>query len=314
MSARRPSERKHHLIKKHRPHRSICSETIVRLPKSLSDRLLKFYDSPHPLKPHLIIQGYDKSHARRTASLCIAVAKKLRHPSDRIQQYEIACLLHDLGRVGLDQHLFGKIWSWARKKGIPTRPREWRALHPHTPYGYETEAFLERYEKDLKRQGIPMDEWTRAQVEMRLGFARRLRKQLRAVKPHLKAMGIHWTPWMEHVMLYYYYPEKLSRASRWVHQLAEILVACEQLEAYNNKRRGRDYYARSHESLKEAFQFLEGLQMESMISNQVFSTILQLMTRTSFIKILADARGKMFTRQELRSIQQLQKAPVLCQS
>ena len=261
-----------------------------------------------------MIEGYDKPHARRTASLCIIVAKKLGHPPDRIRHYEIACLLHDLGRAGLDQHVFGKIWSWAKTHGIPTRPREWRSLYPHTDYGKETEAFLELYGKDLERQGIPLNDWTFAQVEMRLGFARRLRKQLRAVKPHLQDLGIVWVPWMEHIMLYYYYPEKLQRVSRWVHQLAEILVACEQLEAFNNQRRGRDYYTRSRESLKEAFQYLGKLQSEGIINEQVLSAIKSLMTQKSFTSILTDARGKEFTKQEFRYIHTLQKDHHVCQS
>ena len=306
MPIQSPSERIHRF---HLKNYSTLSPSPFRISHSLRTRLLTFYDYPHPLKPNFIIEGYDKPHARRTASLCVMVAKKLGHPPDRIQQYEIACLLHDLGRAGLDQHLFGKIWSWAKIHEIPTRPREWRALHPHTSYGKETEAFLELYGGDLERQGIPLNDWTLAQVEMRLGFARRLRKQLRAVKPYLQDLGIVWLPWMEHVMLYYYYPEKLQRASQWVHQLAEILVACEQLEAYNNQRRGRDYYTRSRESVKEAFHYLGQLQAEGIISEQVLSTIKLLMTRKFFTTILTDARGKEFTKHELRYIHTLQKDP-----
>ena len=76
---------------------------------------------------------------------------------------------------------------------------------------------------------------------MRLGYARRLAKRLRAVRSSLTQMGVRFEPWMQRVMLYYYYPEKLSRAQPWVKQLAEVLVACEQFEAYSNQRRGRDY-------------------------------------------------------------------------
>jgi len=286
----------------------------MHLPHSFIKKILKFYDFPHPLKPQVIIPGYDKPHAWRTASLCSIVAKDLGYPTDRIRQYEIACLLHDLGRAGLDQPLFGKIWSWAKTHGIPTRPREWRAMHPNTPYGKETEAFLVRYGKDLERQDIPLDEWTTAQVEMRLGFARRLRKHLRLMKPQLTDLGISWASWMEQVMLYYYYPEKLSRAPRWVRQLAEILVTCEQLEAYNNRQRGRDYYTRSRESLNEAFHYLQQLQTEEIVSEPVLSTIKKLMTRKSFLKILTDARGKPFTQQDFRYIQNLQKDLTPCQS
>ena len=64
-------------------------------------------------------------------------------------------------------------------------------------------------------------------------------------------------------MLYYYYPEKLSRAQPWVKQLAEVLVACEQFEAYSNQRRGRDYYVRSKESIAEAFAYLDKLEQEA---------------------------------------------------
>ena len=296
------------------PLNSISSQAYRLLQKPLKDKLLAFYDTPHPVKPNTTIHGYDKTHARRTATLCIAVATQLGYSPVKVRQYEIACLLHDLGRTGLDSKLFGKIWSWANQQHIPTRPREWRSHHPQTTYGKETEAFLAVYGKDLKRQGISLDAWTTAQIEMRLGFARRLRKQLKIVKPQLTSMGIVWAPWMELVMLYYYYPEKLARASWWVRQLAEVLVACEQLEAYSNRRRGKDYYARSHESLQDAFQYLEGLRMEGIISEQVLSTIQLLMSRKSFSKILTEARGKKFTREELHYIHQLQKASIPCQS
>ena len=205
--------------------------------------------------------------------MCTAVAKELGHPLDRITQYQVACLLHDLGRAGLDQRLFGKIWSWAKQHKIPTRPREWRATHPDTPYGQETRTFLRMYSKDLMRQGIPIDPWTKEQIEMRLGFARRLRKQLHVIKPKLRTMGIMWASWMELVMLYYYYPEKLEKAPTWVKQLGEVLVACEQLEAYSNNRRGRDYYARAKESFVEAFRYLAELQSEGILSRTVLTTI-----------------------------------------
>ncbi|MCA9471983.1 MAG: hypothetical protein MRJ96_13335 [Nitrospirales bacterium] len=235
------------------------------------------------------------------------VAERLKHPSERITQYEIACLLHDLGRAGLDQRLFGKIWSWAKTHGIPTRPREWRKKYPQTPYGKETEAFLEQYGKELKDQGIPLDSWTKAQVEMRLGFARRLRKRIREITPHLQSMGITWLPWMEQIMLYYYYPEELKHASRWVRQLAGILVACEQLEAFSNQRRGRDYYSRSRESLPQAFQYLEQLRSDKMISRTIFISIVRMMNCSSFTKLLIQARGAAFTTREQRFLRSLQK-------
>ncbi len=237
--------------------------------------------------------------------MCATVAAELGHPQSRIRNYQIACLLHDLGRAGLDQRLFGKIWSWAKQHHIPTRPREWRALHPQTPYGRETSAFLRLYKKDLLQQGIPIDDWTREQIEMRLGFARRLRKQLQRVKPQLKSLGIHWATWMELIMLYYYYPEKLAQAPSWVRQLSEILVACEQLEAYSNNRRGRDYYARSKESLAEAFQYLAGLHSQGVIGQDVLETIRRLTAQGTFNNILSAARRQTLSSRERRYLQTL---------
>jgi hypothetical protein len=253
--------------------------------------LLKFYDQPHPLHPHRIIPGYDKSHALRTARMCVVVAAALGHPFSRLRQFEAACLLHDMGRAGLDPNLFGKIWSWAREQGIPTRPLEWRSLHPQTPYGQETQAFIRQYGNALKECGLPLTPQVKDHIDMRLGFARRLYKHLRPVKSAIPALGIPWTPWMGKIMLYYYYPEKLNGAAFWIHQLAEILVACEQLEAYSNQRRGKDYYARSEESFKTAFAFLRQLTTRQIVGHQVFDMICRLTREGRFTSILRQARG-----------------------
>jgi hypothetical protein len=232
--------------------------------------------------------------------MCAAVALALGHPEERVRRYQVACLLHDLGRAGLDQKLFSTIWSWARREGIPTRPREWRAVHPDTPYGRETESFLRRYKDDVRKLGVPWDAWTRAQVEMRLGYARRLARQVRLVKPVLGKLGVVWAPWMARVMLYYYYPEKLQGARDWVRQLAEILVACEQFEAYSNRTRGRDYYTRSRETLSEAFAYLEKLRVEGILSDPVVKTVRRLAGEGTFDEVLKEARGRPLSGQEKR--------------
>ncbi len=217
-------------------------------------------------------------------------------------------MLHDLGRAGLDQKLFGAIWSWARRQGIPTRPREWRAIHPRTRYGRETEAFLEEHRHELAKLGIPIDEWTCEQVEMRLGYARRLARQLRAVKPKLAALGIRWVPWMQRVMLYYYYPEKLNRAPAWLHELAEVLVACEQFEAYSNRKRGQDYYTRHKERLSEAFAYLEKLRVEKILSQRVLNAVRGLAAEGAFDGILREARGKPLSSAESKYLKALASA------
>ena len=137
------------------------SRAPLLIPKTLVARLLRLYDVPHPAAPDRLIRGYDRPHAVRTARMCAAVAAALGHDPARVRQYQIACVLHDLGRAGLDRALFGKIWSWAKAHGIPTRPREWRATHPETAYGRETEAFLARYRKALEAAGIAMTPWAK---------------------------------------------------------------------------------------------------------------------------------------------------------
>jgi len=275
------------------------------IPRSLVRALMVLYDYPHPHQRGRIIRGYDRPHAVRTARMCIAVAERLGHSQDRIRSYHIACLLHDLGRAGLDRQLFGTIWSWAKARGIPTRPREWRAIHPATRYGRETEAFVSRYRKALMADGVVMDGWAIEQIEMRLGYARRLARRLRIVKPRLKQLGVRWQPWMQQVMLYYYYPERLARAKSWVQQLAEILVACEQFEAYSNQQRGRDYYVRKKETLPEAFAYLDKLQGEGILSTTVTDALRALTGEGAFDAILEEARGGPLTRVDRRYLRSL---------
>jgi len=239
--------------------------------------------------------------------MCAAVAVELGHDAERVRQYQIACLLHDLGRAGLDRQLFGKIWSWAKAHGIPTRPREWRAIHPQTVYGQETEAFLKRYRKGLEADGVAVTAWAKEQVEMRLGYARRLARRLRAVRSSIKKMGVRWEPWMQLVMLYYYYPEKLAKAKPWVKQLAEVLVACEQFEAYSNQRRGRDYYARKKETILEAFAYLDKLEQEGILSSEVMKALKHLAAVGTFDGIIAEARGRRLTPQEVALLRRMER-------
>ena len=285
---------------------SISRRAPLLVPRALVTQLMALYDYPHPLHPGRIIRGYDRPHAIRTARMCAAVAAALGHRPERVRQYQIACLLHDLGRAGLDRQLFGNIWSWAKERGIPTRPREWRAVHQYTSYGRETEAFLRCYGQDLEADGIPMTAWAKEQVEMRLGYARRLARRLRLVRPAIKQMGVTWAPWMQQVMLYYYYPEKLAAATSWVRQLAEVLVACEQFEAYSNQRRGRDYYVRNKETLLDAFAYLETLRAEGMLSSAVMEALRRLTAQGEFDAILEEARGCAFTSGERRALRAME--------
>jgi hypothetical protein len=266
---------------------------------------MRLYDYPHPKRKGRLIRGYDRPHAVRTARMCTAVATRLGHPAERLYSFQIACLLHDLGRAGLDRKLFGAIWSWVKKQGIPTRPREWRAIHPETTYGRETEAFLTLHRHELEAAGIVMDRWAIEQVEMRLGYARRLARRLRVLKPAIENMGIRWLPWMQRVILYYYYPERLTRAKPWVKQLAEILVACEQFEAYSNRQRGRDYYVRKHETLPSAFAYLDKLAQDGIVSSEVMVALRALAAEGAFDTMLEQAKRRLLARSERRFLRGL---------
>jgi hypothetical protein len=111
---------------------------------------------------------------------------------------------------------------------------------------------------------------------------------------------------MQQVMLYYYYPEKLASAKPWVKQLAEILVACEQFEAYSNQRRGRDYYVRKKETLVDAFAYLEKLQQEGILSGAVTGALRRLTAQGEFDSIIEKARGRALTRGERQSLRAME--------
>ncbi|MCC6202534.1 MAG: hypothetical protein IT494_05970 [Gammaproteobacteria bacterium] len=278
------------------------SSTRLDFSKALIARLLRLYDSPDPHRAGRMIRGYDRDHALRTARLCRAVAVRLGCTGDRLRDYQIACLLHDLGRTGLERELFGRIWSWARTQGIPTRPREWRTLHPATVPGRETEAFIAMHGADLAATGISLDARTFEQIEMRLGYARRLARRLREVRPALTDLGIEFRPWMARVMLYYYYPERLAGAAPWVRRFAEILVACEQFEAYNNRQRGGDYYVRRKETVADAFAYLDTLHVAGVLGAPVVNVVRELAAAGVFDELLAEARGQALTKAERRAL------------
>lgn len=283
------------------PIPSVTTASLV-VPPRLAHQLLDLYDYRDPRRPTRVLRGYDRPHALRTAKLCAAVALRLGYTRARVEAFQAACLLHDLGRAGLDRRLFGAIWTWARQQGIPTRPAEWRAAHPETPYGHETEAFLARYQGMLSAQGIRMDAWAREQVEMRLGYARRLARQVRRLTPAIAKVGVRWQPWMTRIMLAYYYPERMVDAPCWVRQFGEILVACEQFEAYSNRQRGRDYYARAGESLGDAFAYLDTLHQRGAISEPVVTAVRELVAEGAFDAVLREARGRAVTAQERAAI------------
>jgi hypothetical protein len=112
---------------------------------------------------------------------------------------------------------------------------------------------------------------------------------------------------MQAVMLYYYYPEKLAEAKPWVRQLAEVLVACEQFEAYSNQRRGRDYYVRRKETIPEAFAYLGALEREGILSADVMRTLKRLAAAGTFDEVLTEARGRRLTPTDRKALRGMKR-------
>ena len=284
---------------------SISPKTFLLISESTAKSLLKFYDYPHPEKTNKIIEGYDKDHALRSAKMSAAVATYLGYDKEIVRKYQIACILHDLGRVGLDKKLFGKIWTWAENHKIPSRPLEWREKYPQTEYGFETEAFWDMYSSKIQEMGIKNIEWAKEQIEMRLGYARRLNRLIENIKPSLKKQGIEWTDWMQKVILYYYYPEKMKDSPGWMREFGEILVGCEKLEANSNRIRGKDYYNRVDESFEDAFNYLNKLKDEDRISEKVLFAIQTLVSEGLFDGILKEARNGYISKKELKFLRSI---------
>tara|TARA_Y100000817_G_scaffold313297_1_gene309119 strand:+ start:336 stop:1214 length:879 start_codon:yes stop_codon:yes gene_type:complete len=284
---------------------SISPKTFLLISESTAKSLLKFYDYPHPEKTNKIIEGYDKDHALRSAKMSAAVATYLGYDKEIVREYQIACILHDLGRAGLDKKLFGKIWTWAENHKIPSRPLEWREKYPQTEYGFETEAFWDMYSSKIQEMGIKNIEWAKEQIEMRLGYARRLNRLIENIKPSLKKQGIEWTDWMQKVILYYYYPEKMKDSPGWMREFGEILVGCEKLEANSNRIRGKDYYNRVDESFEDAFNYLNKLKDEDRISEKVLFAIQTLVSEGLFDGILKEARNGYISKKELKFLRSI---------
>ena len=253
------------------PH--ICMATSrITLPllvsRTLASQLLRFYDYPDPRRPGRIIKGVRRSPCRPHGPVYVrrwlhgwGIPCTCETVSDRP-------LSPRFGTGWTDRHLFGRIWSQARARHSDQGLVNGEALHPDTRYGRETEAFVARYRTAMDDAGITLDSWACEQVEMRLGMpeiGRAFADGEAAFARTRSCLGAVDGPGHAVLLL----SRKLEGAQPWVRQLAEVLVACEQFEAYSNQRRGRDYYVRRREDLSEAFAYLQTLQREQIWSRLV---------------------------------------------
>jgi len=234
--------------------------------------LLALYDTLDPASGRPI-PGYDRDHAERTTRLVMRLARDLGVEDAYRADLEVACLLHDLGRAGMDPRLFGRIFAVAQEVGLPVRLREFLAAYPQVVEARATEHYLSLLRPALESRAIPVDQRVVEHVRMRMDFKARLRETLAQKAPELRSLGVTVRPWMEKVMHYYYYPREIEGQPSQVRLMAMALVACENFEAYNNRQRGRDYYGREQERLSDVFAALDRFRDEGLVSAEVLDAL-----------------------------------------
>ena len=70
-----------------------------------------------------------------------------------------------------------------------------------------------------------------------------------------------------------------------------VLVASENFEAYNNWRRGRDYYARPKALLRDVFAALERFREEGLVGAEVMAVLRRLTASGQLHPIIKESRG-----------------------
>lgn len=254
-------------------------------------KLLALYDVPDPASPGWVIAGYDKAHADRTARVVLRVAKRLGFPEDKLEKLEATALLHDIGRAGMDPQLFGRIFRAAQAHGLPLRVHEVAARYPHVSKAQAMDFFLTLVKPVLAKEGIPLDSRTLDHIAMRMASDRRVRRVLRERAPELRALGVAVEPWMEQVILYYYYPEVMEGAPDDVRLMGMLLVACENFEARNNADRARDYYADGRPSLRGAFTMVREFVRTGMVTPRIYEALRDLTLRGDLDDVVRECQG-----------------------
>ena len=255
------------------------------------EALLRLYDVPDPERPGEVIPGYDKDHAGRTTRIAMRVAQAVGLPEERLEDFETTALLHDLGRAGMDPALFGRIFGLAEKRGLPVRIREFRARYPDITEEQAPAHFLDLISPALHEEGMEITPQVVDHVSMRMDFKGRLRWALAEVAPELRSHGLSLHPWMEKVMLYYYYPDGMEGEGEDVRLMGMILVACENFEAFNNWRRGRDYYGRAKERLEDVFAALSRFEEDGLVSAEVMRALKALTASGDLDSAIKESRG-----------------------
>jgi hypothetical protein len=263
----------------------------VTMNVSTREALLDLYDAPDPERPGRTIPGYDRDHAERTTRIVMKMAQTMGLAPSWHEDLEATALLHDLGRAGMDPELFGAIFGPAQEKGLPVRIAELRARYPNVTETQAPGFYLDLIRPLLAEKGLEVNDRLIDHVAMRMDFKGRLRRILTERAAALHSVGISVKPWMEQVMLCYYYPGGMEGADDDVRLMGMLLVACENFEAYNNRRRGSDYYGRKGDQLRAVFTTLDGFEKRGLVSREVLAGLLDLTASGELDGVVNEARG-----------------------
>lgn len=261
------------------------------LDEATRNALLALYDIPDATRPGRTVPGYDRDHAVRATEILLQAVRSLGVPQEYLKGLEVAGLLHDLGRAGMDSALFGRVFTIAEANGLPVRLRALRERYPHVPEAEASAFFLSLVRPHLEAAGIPIDARVAEHVRMRMAFKARFREQLDASAGTLKALGVRFLPWMERVVLYYYYPQDMVGEPAHVRLMGMLQVASENFEAMNNAQRGRDYYGRGRERLQDVFATLSRFQAEGLVSAEVIACLKSLAAAGTLDEVVRESRG-----------------------
>ena len=258
-----------------------------------AEALLALYDSPDPTQPGHMIPGYDRDHARRTTAIVLRAAPDVGIAPEWMERLEVIGLLHDLGRAGMDPELFGRIFGLAQQAGLPVRLAELKERYPDVSEEMAPDLWLDIARPTLESNGVHVTSQLRSHIAMRMDFKGRLREQLERHEATLEFLGVVVEPWMEKVILYYYYPHLIAGEVRAVQRMGMLLVACENFEAFNNARRGRDYYGRDRETMQDVFATLASFQERGLVDADIIHSLACLAASGELDTIVQEARERL---------------------
>ena len=257
-----------------------------------AEALLALYDTPDPAHPERLLPGYDRDHARRTTAIVLRAAQTVGIGSEWLERLEVVALLHDLGRAGMAPEFFVNIFGLAQQVGLPVRLPELKKRYPDVTEEMAVDLWLDLARPTLESHGVYVTSQLRDHVAMRMDFKGRLRGLLDHHAATLNALGATVEPWMEKVILYYYYPHLMAGEERSVQRMGMLLVACENFEAFNNARRGRDYYGRDRETMQDAFATLESFQERGLVDADIIHSLACLAASGELDSIVQEARDR----------------------